>query len=199
MAAVGPERKGREMMEGLKGGEVNVVSYSPTWPEKYAAEVSLLQRAIGPLTEDIQHIGSTAIPGMPAKPIIDIAVAVSAMQAVESLIVPLKDIGYGYRGLMFGIEGHHFFRKGDPREYFLHVFAHRSDFWARRIAFRDYLITHADVAAQYRELKKRFAAQHADDRTSYTANKKSFVERMTDIAIKAQQGNALDRRLRAGK
>ena len=116
------------MTEGLKGGKVKVVPYSPKWPEKYAREARLLQEAIGPIVEDIQHVGSTAIPDMPAKPIIDIAVAVANIEAVESLIAPLENLGYEYRGLLLGIEGHHFFGKGDPREYFLHVFEHGSDF-----------------------------------------------------------------------
>ena len=174
-------------MEGLISGKVKVVPYNPMWPRKYAKEAALLQEAIGPLVADLEHIGSTAIPGLSAKPIIDIAVAVDDIGLVKSLIAPVEYLGYAYRALLLGIEGHHFFRKGDPREYFLHVFAHRSDFWTRRIAFRDYLRANADVAIQYRVLKERLAAEHTDDRTSYTAGKKAFVERVTDMAVKAQQ------------
>lgn len=173
-------------MRGLESGKVKVVPYDAAWPRKYADEASRLRSAIGGMVEDIQHIGSTAIPGMAAKPIIDIAVAVADTATVASLIPPLARLGYEYRGLLAGIEGHHFFRKGDPREYYLHVFEHESAFWAGRIAFRGYLVSHADEAAEYRALKERLAGEHADDRTSYTAKKKAFVERVTAIAVKAQ-------------
>ena len=174
-------------MRGLESGKVRVVPYDPAWSKKYADEARRVRSAIGPMINDIQHIGSTAIPGMAAKPIIDIAVAVADTAVVESLVPALAALGYQYRGLLFGIEGPHFFRKGDPREYFLHVFEGGSDLWAEPIAFRDYLITHADVAAEYRALKERLAAEHAGDRTAYTAEKKGFVEKVTQIAVKAQQ------------
>jgi len=144
------------------------------------------------MVEDIQHIGSTAIPGMAAKPIIDIAVAVADTSIIDSLVAPLMTLGYEYRGLLLGIADHHFFRKGDPREYFLHVFKHQSDLWKKRIAFRDYLIRHADVAAEYRMLKERLAAVHSDDRKSYTAQKKVFVERVTATAMKIQQAAPME-------
>ncbi|MHC4481723.1 MAG: GrpB family protein [Planctomycetota bacterium] len=166
---------------------MRVVPYDPAWPKKYADEARRLWGAIGSMIEDVQHIGSTAIPGMAAKPMIDIAVAVADNAVVTSLIPPLAGIGYECRGLLAGIEGHHFFRKGDPRKYYLHVFERGSAFWAARIAFRDYLISHADEAAEYRALKERLAGEYADDRTSYTAEKKAFVERVTAIAVKAQE------------
>jgi len=169
----------------VEPGKVRVVPYDPAWPGKYAAEARRLRSAIGPLIEDIQHIGSTAIPGMAAKPIIDIAVAVTDVAVVKSLVPPLEAIGYEYRGLLLGIKGHHFFRKGDPREYFLHAFERGSAFWARRIAFRDYLIDHAAVAEEYRQLKMRLGEQYADDRASYTAEKKAFIERVSDTAMQA--------------
>jgi len=172
--------------QGLKGGTVRVVPYDPAWADRYDREASRLRDAVGSMVEDIQHIGSTAIPGMAAKPIIDIAVAVADVSVVESLAPRLEDLGYEDRGLLLGIEGHYFFRRGNPREYFLHVFEQSSDFWARSIAFRDYLVAHSDVAAEYIALKERLAAKYADDRTSYTAEKKAFVERVTDIAMNDQ-------------
>lgn len=173
------------MTDGLKSGEVKLVPYSPAWPIKYTAEERLLQQTIGTLIEEIQHIGSTAIPGLAAKPIIDIAVAVADLATVAALIAPLQTIGYEYRGLLNGIAGHHFFRKGDPREYFLHLFAHHSDFWNGRLAFRDYLRTHSAVAADYVELKRLAAAQHANDRAAYTASKQAFIEQVTRLALAA--------------
>ncbi len=137
----------------MHSGEVEVVAYDPAWTDKYATEARLLLCAIGDSVADIQHIGSTAIRGMAAKPIIDIAIAVNDLDAVSSLVQPLETLGYECRGLLAGIDGHYFFRKGDPREYFLHVFEKDSSFWKRRLAFRDYLNTHWDAAIEYQALK----------------------------------------------
>ena len=171
--------------QGLRSGEVEVVPYDPAWDEKYSKEAQMLWNAIGNRVADIQHIGSTAIKGMSAKPIIDIAVAVEVIDIAPSLTQSLKAIGYDNRGKWGGIEGHYFFRKGNPREYFLHVFEKQSDFWRRRLAFRDYLIAHKDVALAYQTLKMNLAALYPDDRGAYTCNKKAFVEEITDIALKA--------------
>jgi GrpB-like predicted nucleotidyltransferase (UPF0157 family) len=167
---------------------VKVVPYDAAWPDRYAAEAARIRGAVGQFVDDIQHIGSTAVPGMAAKPIIDIGVALKDVGAVDALTPRLEGLGYVYRGLLLGIEGHHFFRRGDPREYFLHVFEHGSVMWRERLAFRDYLIGHPEVAAQYGQLKRRLAARYADDREGYTARKAAFVERWTDIAIRAQYG-----------
>ncbi len=178
-------------MNGLERGKVKVADYDPAWPKKYAAEAEQLRDSLGNLVADIQHIGSTAVPGLAAKPIIDIAVAVADIQAVDALVGPLEALGYEYRGLLAGIEGHHFFRRGNPREFFLHVFEAGGDFWRRRIAFRDYLIAHPDVAAEYATLKERLAREYADDRSSYTAEKKAFIGRVTDVALRNQESASL--------
>jgi GrpB-like predicted nucleotidyltransferase (UPF0157 family) len=164
-------------VSALESGRVRVVPYDPAWPEKYADEARRIRRAAGGLIVDIQHIGSTAIPGMSAKPIIDIAVAVADLDAAHlgRLVSVLTGLGYEYRGLLFGREGHHLFRKGDPREFFLHVFDQRSRLWTERVAFRDYLVGHPAVATEYRKLKQELAARYPDDRASYTAAKTAFV------------------------
>ena len=174
-------------MRGLKSGQVALVPYDPAWVGKYARERRVLRDVLGSHVEDIQHIGSTAIPGMAAKPIIDIAVAVADIDTVESLVSLLEAVGYEYRGLLNGIEGHFFFRKGDPREFFLHVFAHQSDFWSQRLTFRDYLISHPDLASRYQALKRRLATEYPNDRSSYTAAKKAFIEEVTDLACGTEE------------
>ena len=173
-------------MRGLESGKVAVIPYDLAWVEKYTKEAHLLQDVLGSRVEDIQHIGSTAIPGMAAKPIIDIAVAVANVDVVESLVQPLEAAGYEYRGKLNGIEGHFFFRKGNPREYFLHAFEHQSGFWRKRIAFRNYLITHPDLASKYQVLKEKLATEYPDDRKSYTSAKEKFIKKVTDMAIRAQ-------------
>jgi GrpB-like predicted nucleotidyltransferase (UPF0157 family) len=171
---------------GLASGMVRVVPYNPAWADKYAEEAGRIRHAVGASAVDIQHIGSTAIPGMAAKPIIDMALGVADISIVQSMAPMLEGIGYEDRGLLNGIEGHHFFRKGNPREFFLHVFEHDGEFWVQRIAFRDDLIANPDVAAEYQGLKEGLAAEYADDRASYTAGKRAFVERVTDAAVEAR-------------
>ena len=117
---------------------------------------------------------------------------VADVGATESLAPMLEGIGYEYRGLLNGIEGHHFFRKGDPREFFLHVFERGGEFWKQRIAFRDYLIANPGQATEYRQLKERLAAEFPDDRASYTAAKRDFVERVTEEAVKIRANNSPD-------
>jgi GrpB-like predicted nucleotidyltransferase (UPF0157 family) len=179
-------------MSGLESGQVKVVPYDAPWPAKYAAEAGRLHAAAGALIEDIQHIGSTAIPSMSAKPIIDIALVVKDLSNVPALVPLLEGLGYVYRGLLFGTAGHHFFRKGDPREYFLHVFESGSALWRERIAFRDYLIGRPEVADRYRQLKEQLAARYADDRSGYTSAKAAFIEEVTRAAVNAERGGAAD-------
>jgi len=111
-------------MIGLQRKIVKLVPYSPEWPRLFAQEERLLRAAIGAYVVDIQHVGSTAIPGMEAKPIIDIAVALRRLEDVEKCIEPLERLGYEYD------EEHpdrHFFVKGDPsrRTHYLHMVEQR--------------------------------------------------------------------------
>lgn len=169
-------------MKGLQSGKVTVVPYDSKWVEKYAREAISIRKALGGLIQDIQHVGSTSVPGMDAKPIIDIMVGLEDLSVVASLVSPLRALGYLYRGLLLGIEGHYFFRKGEPiKEYFLHVFEYGGGFWNQRIAFRERLITSPELAQEYRELKQRLAKQHPDNREAYTAGKKGFIERTVPL------------------
>jgi len=94
--------------------------YSPTWPEKYKKEAELIKHSLGDLVSDIQHIGSTAIPGLSAKPIIDIAVLTKSISDIDSFVTILKKIGYDYKPDMSSVE-RIFLRKGTPVEYHLSI------------------------------------------------------------------------------
>jgi GrpB-like predicted nucleotidyltransferase (UPF0157 family) len=164
-------------MVGLKHGTVRLESYSPQWPKLYAREDKLLRRKLRPLFEDVQHIGSTAIPGLPAKPIIDIAIRVPHLAKLGQIIRALAELDYDYLG-EYGLPGRHFFTKGSPVTHHAHVVAHHSLHWSRWLAFRDHLRENAADRDAYKKFKEQLAKKYARNRDAYTAGKDPFIERM---------------------
>ena len=121
---------------------IKLIDYDPKWPILYEEEKASILGVVGDFIVDIQHIGSTAVPGLAAKPIIDIMMAIRRLALVENCIQPLQTIGYAYLG-EYGIPGRHYFRKppGDleARTHHLHLVEKEGDFWERHILFRDFL------------------------------------------------------------
>ena len=142
--------------------------------------------AVGHIVAGVHHVGSTSIPGMPAKPILDIAVLLREFEDGERCIESLESIGYVHKGLDDDIPGDRFFLRGYlPREgcsdgevirtHILHMYTLDSPIRRDHFAFRDYLIAHPEAAAEYASLKLALAEKHQDDRTSYSAGKGSFI------------------------
>ncbi|MEO2169300.1 MAG: GrpB family protein [bacterium] len=162
---------------------VRLVPHDPAWAARFEAEADLLQATIGAwVTGGIHHIGSTAVPGLDAKPIIDIAVGVESLEASRPCIDRLSKIDYlysPYRGELM-----HWFCKPDParRTHHLHLIPTGSARLEDEIVFRDYLCTHPAVADEYGDLKRRLAAELGDDREAYTSAKADFVESVTAAA-----------------
>lgn len=159
---------------------VRIVDYDPKWPILYEEERRRILKVVGDLIVRIEHIGSTAVPNLGAKRVIDIMVAVNSLSDAEKCIEPLQKIGYEYRpqGEAFFPE-RRFFRKGHPpkeQHYHLHMIELTSDFWKRHMLFRNYLRTHAKTAQEYFELKKRLASKYGSDSEGYTEAKTSFIE-----------------------
>lgn len=171
-------------MLGLMRGTVALQPYHNEWPTLFQAEAMQLQVAIGAHVLDIQHVGSTAIPGLPAKPILDIGVAVENFEAATVCIQPLEALGYRYRGEA-GIPRRHYFVKGEPRTHHLHMNEISSADWQQQIAFRDYLRTHPDQAHTYAALKMQLARQFPDDRLAYTESKSGFIAGVLQKALPA--------------
>ena len=172
-------------MIGLQRGTVKLVPYSPEWPRLFAQEERLLRASIGAYVVDIQHVGSTAIPGMEAKPIIDIAVALRRLEDVEKCVEPLERLGYEYKGDE-GHPGRHFFAKGDPsrRTHYLHMVEWNSASWKELLCFRDYLRQHKEVAEEYGRLKRELAQKSRGNRDLYTPGKAEFIESVLRMAEK---------------
>lgn len=147
----------------------------------FAEEEERLRVAVGEHALAVEHVGSTAICGLRAKPIIDIAVAVREIADAGKCVMPLEGIGYEYRGEQ-GLAGRHFFGKGEPRTHHLHMVEAGSDFWRSHLLFRDYLRRHREVRERYEELKQGLAQRHEADREAYTEGKAAFIAGVLDAA-----------------
>jgi len=169
------------MVVGLPAGTVQVRPYTVEWRRLFEEEKARITTAIGSAVLDIQHIGSTSVPGLAAKPIIDIGIAVTNFEDATSCVEPLIDLGYRYLGEN-GIPRRHYFIRGEPRLYNVHMNEIGSPDWIRTTRFRDYLIGHADVAAAYAELKQQLAQQYPSDLPSYHAGKDAFIQRVLRLA-----------------
>ncbi|HEY8240527.1 MAG TPA: GrpB family protein [Kiritimatiellia bacterium] len=162
---------------GLDDGAVRLTSYSPRWPGAYTREVTSLRGALGAWVADVQHIGSTAVPGLEAKPIIDIALATIDLSGVKDRIPALQELGYDYRG-EYGLPGREFFTRGKPVKIHLHIVQKDGKHWRAWMLFRDYLREHARARESYAGFKRMLALQHSGKREAYTAAKKPFIDRM---------------------
>lgn len=158
--------------------QIVIADYSPQWPILYEKEKAEILGAIGDKIAAIEHIGSTAVPGLGAKPIIDIMVALHQLVDAQECISPLREIGYEYvPEYEDTMPERRYFRKGPPESHrHLHMAELTSDFWRRNLLFRDFLRTHTNVARQYYELKKDLAAKYGADRDGYTEAKTEFIE-----------------------
>ena len=162
---------------------VEIVPYDPAWPGLFAEEVARLRAALpADLIGRIEHFGSTAVPGLAAKPIIDMLVEVCAMEDVAQRIAPLLQAqGYEFfwRAPEHGLPGMNyawFIRRDEVgrRTHHIHFLEAGSSEW-ERLLFRDYLRAHPEAARAYGELKQRIAAEHPDDRVAYAKAKTRFV------------------------
>ncbi len=172
-------------MRGVKqkARSVEVVDYDPSWPETFAAERETLFASVGPQLIELEHVGSTAIPGLRAKPIIDIMAAVRSLDALDSILPALERLGYQL--IDAGMPNRFFLRKVEAtgeRAFHLHIVEASS--WADRKErlMRDYLLDHPEVAAEYAALKTRLAGVHAKDSLAYTRAKTGFVQQIVDRA-----------------
>ncbi|MGH8104308.1 MAG: GrpB family protein [bacterium] len=157
---------------------VIVVDYDPRWPHLFEAEKALLRHTLGDRITAIEHVGSTAVPGLGAKPVIDIMAAVPRLALAAECVPLLASINYEYfPEYEKKIPERRFFRKGpaDARTHHLHIAENTSDFWRWLVAFRDYLRAHPDIAREYERTKRAFAAQYGPNRDGYQDAKGPFI------------------------
>jgi GrpB-like predicted nucleotidyltransferase (UPF0157 family) len=172
---------------------IEVADYDPQWPLAFAGLKRVIEAALGPLALSVEHVGSTAVPGLAAKPTIDLDVVIESKAQLANVIRSLARIGYDHRGDL-GIAGREAFgRQGEdvPRDgtgriwpsHHLYVCARDSKELARHLAFRDHLRSHPDVASTYARLKRDLARQFPHDIDSYIQGKAAFIE---DILRRAE-------------
>jgi GrpB-like predicted nucleotidyltransferase (UPF0157 family) len=162
-----------------------VVPYDPRWPEKYQQEAERISAIFSQEMISICHIGSTAIPGMSAKPIIDIMPVVQDIDTVEAFNPAMIQLGYDPQGEN-GVPGRRYFvRGGDAhRTHHVHTYQPGNPEVNRHLDFRDYLIAHPDEAQQYASLKMELARQYPHNIDAYLAGKDAFIKK---TILKARQ------------
>jgi GrpB-like predicted nucleotidyltransferase (UPF0157 family) len=153
---------------------VRLVPYDGTWPLEFAAEADRIERACDELPIRLEHIGSTSIPGLAAKPVIDILAGRPSNVAGSAYVTAFKQIGYEHKGA-YGIPGRNYFRKGTPRTHHVHLFSWSSELWRDHLLFRDYLRAHPEIAREYETIKRELAIMYLQDKEQYTDAKGPFV------------------------
>ena len=169
------------MSIGLEHGIVRLAGHDPGWAGLFEAEKARLQAALGGLVLAVEHVGSTAIPGIPAKPIIDIGAGVENFERAAACIPALEGLGYQYRGEN-GIPRRHYFVLGEPRRFHLHMLETGSKEWSDHLLFRDFLRRDRQAAAAYGQLKRALAERYPHDREAYQAGKTTLIEAILEQA-----------------
>ena len=170
-------------MLGLQRGRVQLVPYTSEWATLFQLEQARLQQALGPDALDIQHIGSTAIPGLAAKPILDLGVAVAADSVVAGCIPRLTVLGYTYREYRGPGEGYFFDQGSEQRlTHYLHLLSIHEPGWRNYLLFRDYLRAQPQARVAYMRLKEELASRYAEDRAAYSAAKATFIQHILTLA-----------------
>ena len=172
---------------------VVIVPYDPAWPGRFEEEAKALRRALAAwLVGPVEHIGSTAIPGLAAKPVIDVMAGVETLDASRPAIAALADLGYCYAP--YRADSEHWFCAPSPalRTHHLHLIPFESREWNEAIAFRDYVRAHAEIAAEYEDLKRGLAQKYRFDHEAYTEAKGPFIARITGMASKLSKPAGLE-------
>ncbi|PAY06060.1 hypothetical protein CK489_24340 [Bradyrhizobium sp. UFLA03-84] len=170
-------------MEKYGAGSIVVSDYDPNWPTLFAQECGRIKQTLGAFALAIEHIGSTAVPGLPSKPIIDLLVGIPNLeQARRQCITPLEALGYIYvPEYASWLPRELFFRKGPPGPWTHHVHMMEPSHprWETLVVFRDYLRAHPEAARAYADIKCELAASSNDNIGAYRNGKTAFVEETT--------------------
>ena len=166
--------------------KVVIVPYDAEWPERFSKLGAALREVLGETALRIDHIGATSIPGLDAKPIIDIQISVASFEPLDAYRIPIESLGYVFRPNNPDLTKRYF--RESPGERRTHIHMRRSGSWTEQFAllFRDYMRTHEEDAKRYAELKYRLAEKYQEDRRSYTDAKAPFI---WEIMAKADKWN----------
>ena len=155
--------------------KIVIVPYDPIWPQRFRELGSSLWQELGNTALRIDHIGSTSVPGLDAKPVIDIQISVGSFEPLDAYRIPLERLGYIFRAENPDRSKRYF--REPPSQRRTHIHVRQAGSWAEQIGllFRDYLRTHPQDARRYAELKYRLAEQFGYDREGYTEAKEPFI------------------------
>ncbi len=175
------------MILGLRSKTIELLPHDPEWEKAFFEEKQKIVKLIGDKIIGIEHIGSTAIKTIHAKPIIDIAISLEKYSDGFECIESLNSIGYLYKG-EYGVLGRHFFRTNDEIvKFHLHMFEITSNEWKNHILFRNYLNQNPGKAKEYEALKFKLLKEFPDERELYTRNKGPFIQKIIE---EAQRGKS---------
>lgn len=165
-----------------------IESYCSEWREYFTQEAGLIQSVVGIFITVVEHIGSTAVPGLAAKPIIDMLIGVKSLVDSPHFIAPLQQLGYVYVPEHEAElpERRYLYKQANSEDTFhLHMVEPESEFFSRHIAFRDYLRSHPEAVAAYAALKLKLAREFGSDRAGYTDAKTEFILSIEKLTLKA--------------
>lgn len=177
--------RGYERNDAQTANPVVVVDYDPNWPGLFETLRSRIASSIGDLAQTIEHVGSTAVPGLAAKPVIDMDILLRSASDLRAAIRRLASFGYVHQGNLGILDREAFAAPPDQPAHHLYVCPPESAEFRRHVLLRDYLRSHPDDARSYGELKRALAAGCAQDRTAYAEGKRLFVEELVERALAA--------------
>src|SRR5215216_2464238 len=163
---------------------IRIVEHAPEWAAAARAELRRLAAALGPVAVRLEHVGSTSVPGLAAKPILDLQLSVDAIEPQNRYVEPLERLGYLFAPAPESPDHHFFARPSErPRTHHLHVCQAGSEHEFRHLAVRDFLREHADEAARYAALKREVARRHPQDRIAYIQGKDAYLAALEARAV----------------
>ncbi|MDA5181171.1 GrpB family protein [Klebsiella pneumoniae] len=162
---------------------LTVVDYDEMWPTLFENERTLLQMTLGKVISRVHHIGSTSVPGLSAKPVIDILIEVANLEELDSLNQAMEGVGYTVRGENGILNRRYFTKGGNQRSHHIHAFTTGDAQIIKHLAFRDYLIKHNDVAIQYALMKKSAMLLCENDSHRYSIYKSDFIQKHLRMAL----------------
>lgn len=168
---------------------IRIVEHDPAWALEAERELRRIAAAVGDAAVRVEHVGSTAVPGLAAKPILDLQLSVDALEPRARYVVPLEGLGYLFAPAPESPDHHFFGRPPErPRTHHVHVCAAGSGHERRHLAVRDFLRAHPEEAAAYGALKREVAARHPEDRLAYIAGKEAYVVALEGRAVRWAMG-----------
>ena len=176
--------------------EIEIAEYDTRWPARFATEAEQIRRLLETPSLEIEHHGSTAVPGLAAKPVIDMLVAVDSIGSAEQYAATLVQNGYEHGDPRYRDQWPERIvvirRENGVRVCHVHLMLRQHAVWTRLTAFRDHLRTHREVAREYADLKRSLAGTLGHDRHAYMSAKGAFIARITDVAMRERQRGSID-------